>query len=67
MTSKKGSPTLVAIGVKTVVADHQITPKPNASFPPILSTQIPPTIYLPKKYKQNPVSKEGWQELSFDI
>lgn len=43
--SKHGSPTLAAIGVKTVAIDHQITPKPSTSFPPILSAHIPPRIY----------------------
>lgn len=66
MISKKGRPILAAIGVKTVATDHQTTPKPNTRFPPILSAQMPPTICLPKKRKQNPVSRKGWQELSFD-
>lgn len=44
ITSKNGSPILAAIGVRIVAIDHQITPKPNTSLPPILSAQIPPTI-----------------------
>ena len=44
MTSKKGSPILAAIGVRIVAIDHQTTPKPKTSLPPILSAQIPPTI-----------------------
>lgn len=42
--SRKGSPILAAIGVIMVAIDHQTTPKPNTSFPPILSAHIPPTI-----------------------
>ena len=51
MTSKKGSPSLAAIGVKTVAIDHQITPNPNTSFPPTLSAHIPPAIYFPENMK----------------
>lgn len=49
MVSKKGSPILAAIGVKTVANDHQTTPKPNTNLPPILSAHMPPTIYVSKK------------------
>lgn len=44
--SKKESPIRAAIGVKTVATDHQTTPKPNTSFPPILSAHMPPIIYI---------------------
>jgi hypothetical protein len=52
MTSRKGSPIFAAIGVKTVATDHQITPKPNTSFPPTLSAHMPPTIYTAEKFKK---------------
>jgi hypothetical protein len=52
MTSRKGSPAFAAIGVKTVAIDHQITPKPNTSFPPNLSAHMPPMIYTPEKFKK---------------
>jgi hypothetical protein len=47
--SKKGSPILAAIGVSIVAIDHQTTPKPKTTFPPILSAHMPPTIYVPQK------------------
>lgn len=48
-TSKKGRPSLAAIGVIIVAKDHQTTPKPKTTFPPNLSAQIPPRIYILKE------------------
>lgn len=57
ITSKKGSPSLAAIGVKTVAIDHQTTPKPSTVFPPILSAHMPPTIYATED-----VNNFSWRE-----
>lgn len=43
-TSRKGNPTLAAIGVRAVAMDHQTTPNPKTSFPPKVSAQMPPAI-----------------------
>ena len=41
-TSKKGKPTLAAMGVRAVAIDHHTTPNPKTAFPPTVSAQIPP-------------------------
>lgn len=56
-TSKYGSPNLAAIGVKIVAKDHQITPKPSTSFPPILSAHIPPTIYVRENMNRETITR----------
>lgn len=45
-TRRKGRPSLAATGVRAVAIDHQTTPKPSTVFPPTVSAQIPPAIWI---------------------
>lgn len=65
IASKKGSPMRAAIGVKTVAIDHHTTPKPNTSFPPILSAHMPPTIYNKGKLEKRTINDLEVAKLSF--
>lgn len=55
-TSRKGNPSLAAMGVRTVATDHQITPNPNTCFPPTVSAHIPPAICK----KNLPYASDAW-------
>lgn len=60
--SKNGRPIFAATGVKIVAMDHQTTPKPSTTLPPILSAHMPPAIFTnrnPKWGEEHKYIREG--------